>query len=121
MAGRSARMIVSFAGFVALAACSYGGGGAGRAAPLGQLAAGGTATLSWPASKEPDLAGYRVYYGTAPGSYFQPKGKGISVGLKPSYVVRGLQPGQTYFFAVTSFDYSGNESEYSAEVSKLIN
>ncbi len=32
----------------------------------------------------------------------------------------GLLPGTTYFFAVTAYDTSGNESDYSNEASKLV-
>jgi hypothetical protein len=37
-----------------------------------------------------------------------------------SYVASGLQRGQTYYFAVTAYDGSGNESDFSAEASKPI-
>jgi hypothetical protein len=66
------------------------------------------------------VAGYRVYYGLAPGSYLQPKGSGIHVGLVLTYAVTGLTPGKRYYFAVTAVDAAGNESAYSAEASKLV-
>ena len=37
-----------------------------------------------------------------------------------SYTVAGLPVGQTYFFAISAFDSSGNESGLSSEVSKSI-
>lgn len=77
-----------------------------------------TAFLSWSANTESDLAGYKIYRGTASGSYGSP----IAVVEKgtTSYNVSALQSGTTYFFAITAFDVSGNESPYSNEVSKSI-
>ncbi len=63
-----------------------------------------------------DLAGYKVYYGTSSGNYTT----SIDVNNVTTYTVTGLQPG-TYYFAVTAYDTSGNESDYSEEVSTTIN
>jgi hypothetical protein len=76
-----------------------------------------TAVLNWDDNNEPDLAGYRVYYGTSPSNYLQPKGQGL-VATDTTYTVAGLSGGVRYYFAVTSYDGSGNESNYSLEVSK---
>lgn len=60
-----------------------------------------------------DLAGYHIHYGTAPRDYpstIQVANPGIS-----NYVVQGLAPG-TYYFAVSAYDSSGAESQYSPEV-----
>ena len=73
------------------------------------------ASLSWNPNTEPDLAGYKVYYGTASRTYGSP----INVGNQTAFAVTGLSAG-TYYFAVTAFDTSGNESVFSAEVSKAI-
>ena len=72
-----------------------------------------SAVLSWNPNAEADLAGYKVYYGTASRSYGAP----IDVGNTTSHTVTGLSS-TTYFFAVTAYDTSGNESGYSVEVSK---
>ncbi len=72
-------------------------------------------TLTWDANTEPDLAGYKVYYGTAPGAYGTP----IDVGNVTTYTVTGLADGQTYYFAATAYDTVGNESGYSNEVAHL--
>lgn len=77
----------------------------------------GSAVLEWDPNIEPDLAGYRVYYGTTPGSYLQAKGHGIVV-AGTSYTLTGLQSGTRYYFSVTAFDGAGNESDYSREVFK---
>jgi len=79
-----------------------------------------TAILSWDSVNASTLSGYRVYYGTAPGSYAQPAGQGISVGNTNTYTVMGLSSGTRYYFAVTSVDTSNVESTYSTEVSKAI-
>jgi len=79
-----------------------------------------TATVSWNSNTEPDLAGYRVYYGTQSGQYDQAKGNGIVVTGATNYTISGLNLGTRYYFAVTAFDTSGNESGYSQEVFKDI-
>ena len=76
----------------------------------------GSATLSWNPNNESDLAGYKVHYGTSTQSYFQ----SIDVGTVTSYTISGLGEGQTYYFAVTSYNISGSESSSSNEVSKTI-
>ena len=80
----------------------------------------GTAALSWTASPDANVTGYRVYYGTAPGAYSQPRGSGLTTGNATSWTVSGLNPGTLYYFAVTAVDSQGNESAYSNEVSKLL-
>ena len=77
-----------------------------------------SATVSWNANTEADLAGYRVYVGTASGSYGFAGPFEIASGT--SFTVPNLPVGTTYFFAVTAFDKSGNESTKSAEVSKSL-
>ena len=76
----------------------------------------GTASLIWDPNTDTNLAGYNVYIGTQPGIYGPP----ISIGLNASYTVGSLTGGKTYYFSVTAFDSNGNESQHSAEVSKLI-
>jgi hypothetical protein len=73
--------------------------------------------LAWNPNIEPDLAGYKVYCGTASGAYGTP----INVGNVTTYTLTGLTNGQTYFIAVTAYDTSGNESSYSDEVSGTAN
>ena len=79
----------------------------------------GSATLSWTLNSEPDLAGYKIYVGTNAGVYNYP-GSPFVVGQTGSYTITGLPVGQTYFFALSAFDYSGGESALSSEVSKSI-
>ena len=79
-----------------------------------QSATNNSALLQWSANSESDLAGYHIYQGTTPGSY----GPFIDVGNITNYTASNLQDGQTYYFAVTAYDTSGNESSPSSEVSK---
>ena len=73
-------------------------------------------TLAWDANTEPDLAGYKIHYGNASGSY----SAHIDVHNVTTYPVTGLEAGQTYYFAATAYDASGNESGYSNQVSYSI-
>ena len=72
-------------------------------------------TLAWNPNTEPDLAGYKIYEARSPGSY------GAAIATLPanatSFVATGLQPGVTYFFVITAYDTSGNESARSPELS----
>lgn len=90
-----------------------------------QPVANGSATLSWTAPSENtdgsplnDLAGFKVYWGTASGNY------GNSVTLaNPSlstYIVENLLPGTTYYFATKAYNSQGLESSFSNEASKAI-
>lgn len=72
--------------------------------------------LSWDASPEPDLMGYNVYMGTSQGSYHTTK----NTGPNPSYVFQNLPQGITYYFTVTAYDQTNNESLPSEEVSVKI-
>ena len=60
------------------------------------------------------LAGYNLYIGNASRSYQQK----INVGNLTNYSVANLADGATYYFAVTAYNSAGQESPYSAEVSK---
>jgi chitodextrinase len=75
-----------------------------------------TVTLAWDALNVPNLSGYRVYYGTAPGTYLQAKGAGLEVGNVTTHTLTALSRGVRYYFAVTAFDTSNIESTYSNEV-----
>ena len=85
---------------------------------------GGTATLSWNANTESDLAGYKAYYGTSPKSGSTPATAGysdtIDMGNVTSYVISNLTSGVTYYFSITAYDTSTNESDLSEEVLKAM-
>src|SRR2546425_11128277 len=75
--------------------------------------------LAWDAPAQatgtpvPNLAGYKLYYGSQSGQYQTP----IPVGLTTTYTVTNLSAGQTYYFAVKDYDSTGTESALSNEVS----
>ncbi|MEJ2629158.1 MAG: fibronectin type III domain-containing protein, partial [bacterium] len=73
----------------------------------------GSVIVSWTANSEPDLAGYKVYYGMESKNYSQ----FVNAGNTTIYSIGTLTAGQTYYFAVTAYDESGNESDWSTEVS----
>lgn len=79
----------------------------------------GSATLTWTLNSETDLAGYKIYVGTAPGLYTY-SGSPFMIGVAGTYTIAGLPSGQTYYFAISAYDYFGAESTLSTEVSKSI-
>jgi hypothetical protein len=91
-------------------------------ATLSAILCGGTAvygrdvTLGWNANTQPQLAGYKVYYGTSPRSYDQ----SVDAGGATSYTFRNVAQ-ETCCFAVTAYDTMGKESGYSNEVCILPN
>jgi len=70
-------------------------------------------TLAWDANSEPDLSGYKLYYGTSPGNYPSIK----TLGKVTTDTVTNLTDGIAYYFALTAFDTEGLESGKSNEVS----
>ncbi len=71
--------------------------------------------LTWNGNAETDLAGYKVYFGTSPGSYGDP----VVLGDVTAYELSGLEEGMRYYITLTAFDTSDNESEKSAEKSGI--
>lgn len=70
--------------------------------------------VSWNANTEADLAGYKLYYGTASGVYGLP----VDVGKVTSYSVTvNPKVTTTYYVTLTAYDMSGNESPKSDEAS----
>ena len=57
-----------------------------------------SATLQWAANLETDLAGYRIYHGTAPGIY----GVSQAVGKTPTYQYTNLESNKTHYFTITA-------------------
>ena len=94
--------------------------GCGDVASVEGIGNGGSNSLmlSWnaPTTNEDgspldDLAGYKLYYGNAPGIYSQV----ITVGDYTTAEIGGLGSG-TYFLSVTAYDIYGNESSFSNEI-----
>ena len=80
---------------------------------LSSLSNAAEVTLQWDPKAEPDLAGYRLYYGTSSGNYQV----NFDVGNSTSTTVNLYQDDTTYYFAVTAYDTHGNESDFSLEAS----
>jgi len=78
------------------------------AAPAGAA----TVLVTWNANSESDLGGYKVKYGLSPGVH----GTVVDAGTATSATISGLTSGATYYFVVTAYDLSANESAPSVEV-----
>jgi hypothetical protein len=70
-------------------------------------------TLVWDPNAESNLAGYKVYSGTASRQYSSV----VDVGNITQHQLTNLVQGTTYFFALTAYNTLGLESGFSAEVS----
>lgn len=82
---------------------------------IGPMTFAGELTLAWDRVDSSGVAGYKLYYGPAPGVYET----AIDAGDITVFTVSDLTPGE-YFFAVTAYDAYGNESGFSNEVSGTI-
>jgi len=71
-------------------------------------------TLNWNASISSGVAGYNVYRGSVSGGpYARMNSSAITI---TSFNDNAVQPGQTYFYVVTSISLNNVESSYSNEV-----
>jgi hypothetical protein len=68
-------------------------------------------TLAWDRDVGTNIAGYKLYYGVACRTYTNT----INVGNQTNATVSNLAAGTVYYFAVTAYDTSGVESDYSNE------
>lgn len=82
---------------------------------------GGGVNLTWNQNAEPDLSGYKIFYGLDSTDL---NGSGAEQGASPliipavaSYTITGLVPDTPYYFGLKAVDWSGNESDLSAIVS----
>lgn len=71
-------------------------------------------SLAWDFLDE-NVLGYRIYWG----NHFWQFSHYLDVGKSNSATVINLQDSVQYFFAVTAFDYWGNESSFSNQVSNF--
>lgn len=69
-------------------------------------------SLVWDPNLEPDLAGYRLHWGTSSRSY----PRTLDVGNATNTSVSDLVAGVTYYFAVTAYNAANLESDFSNEV-----
>ena len=70
------------------------------------VARSATVSFAWDANSEPDLAGYRMYYGT--NNLFNTV---TNCGNVTDAKISDLVPGYTYAFFITAYNTSGLESE----------
>ncbi|OGW35096.1 MAG: hypothetical protein A2010_13400 [Nitrospirae bacterium GWD2_57_9] len=142
MIRKTSAIVMLLALTVTIGGCGGGGGSADPGAspttgftnpgdtPSGPLDGGsgqptggtGSATFAWdaPTTNEDgtalaDLAGFKLYVGTAPGRYTS----SVTVGNATSYKVTDL-PAGTYYAVVTAYNRGGAESIYSNEVVKPV-
>jgi hypothetical protein len=79
----------------------------------------GRVTLGWNANTESDLAGYKIYIGTSSGVYnyaTSPYVSPVNVGMVQTFTFLLLPGGATYYFAITAFNSTGQESAFSSEL-----
>ena len=78
-----------------------------------------TVTVEWNQNTEPDLGGYKLYYGKtsrAQGPYAET----VVINDKNTTDWSLTLTPDTYYFGLTAFDLNGNESGFSNEVSATI-
>lgn len=80
--------------------------------------------MAWDSEADPAVAGYKIHYSTVSkavsGQYENSTDVGTATQTSSntaSYTLRGLTSSQTYYIAVTAYDKSHIESNFSNEVS----
>lgn len=73
-------------------------------------------TLAWNANTESNLAGYRLLYGTTPGTY----SGSVDAGNTTTATATGLNSGTVYYFVVVAYNAAGQTSTPSAAVSYTV-
>ncbi len=109
MSWHAVQFATRFRGWLRISVCA----GFILAAQAANVHAGQSLRLAWDANVEPNIAGYRLYYGNTSGQYTQ----SMDVGNVTLATVSGLTEGLTYFFAVTAYNTFGLESDPSNEIS----
>ena len=67
--------------------------------------------LQWDPNTEPDIAGYKVYYGEDVSTFAG--STPVNVQNQTTATISGLDPDKSYTFAVTAYNAAGEESSYS--------
>lgn len=74
----------------------------------------GHATLTWSVEEaDSPVQGFKIYWGTTPRNTDCPPGgyaQNVDVGQKYKYTLNHLLAGQTYYFSITGYTQSGEES-----------
>jgi hypothetical protein len=74
-------------------------------------------SLVWSPNTEPDLAGYYVFRSGEDHNYEKLTRERITTA---SYTDSSVEKGKTYYYRIMAVDFSGNESNYSEEVSDKV-
>ena len=82
--------------------------------PTGVVALNGDrrVDLYWNENRETDLAGYNIYYSDS----YDGKYTNIGSSAYASFIDYGALNGEKYYYAITAYDYNGNESDLSRDV-----
>ncbi len=127
------RILMAIGLMLMMAGCGRGGSGGSDGSgstsivsdSTGTDTGAGTGTLTWDAPSTnangtvlTDLAGYKIYYGKKSGNYTEVEDV-ENVTTVSSDELPDIQSG-IWYFAVTAYDTSGNESDYSNEVNTEI-
>jgi len=73
-------------------------------------------TLAWNKNPEPDVAGYRIYFGPQGGTPTTT----LDAGNATNRVVTGLQEGASYSFFATAYNSAGLESDFSTAINYTV-
>jgi fibronectin type 3 domain-containing protein len=113
-------VVVAIAASLGFSGCSSMSSGSNLAALGGanpaqsNLVSAHDVTLNWNASASSGVAGYNVYRGSVSGGpYARMNSSAITI---TSFTDNAVQPGQTYFYVVTSISLNNVESSFSNEV-----
>ncbi len=97
--------------------------GIGTVQGLAAIARNAGIDISWQTNYEPDLLGYRVYYGSSSGVY---DGTDANEGVSPidvsnvnTFSLSGLTNEQWYYMAIQAYDSGYSDGPLSAEVSAM--
>jgi len=71
--------------------------------------------MTWDPNQEPNVAGYKIFYGTESQNYEI----SIDVGKKTDYTLTGLTAGKRYYWAIKTYDSLKKESGFSKEISGI--
>jgi hypothetical protein len=82
----------------------------------GCLQAAPTVSLAWDQSPDTNVAGYKIYFGTTSHSYTQ----WLDVGNVTNAVIPLPDYDTTYYFAATTYDTDGMESDFSNEATYAV-
>jgi len=77
---------------------------------------GANVSLAWNPSPSANAAGYKLHYGAASGRYTS----SLDAGTNTTMTVKGLIPGQTYYFVTDAYNFYGVESRYSNVVTSTV-